>query len=196
MAITQKSINYIFILIQFITIIALAIERKFDYVTEVLLVTSIFVVYIFLENKYRFYVSNYIRVCLMLVIIFHSFVGKYINLYLLSDIFDNYLHVFGVYAVAIFVYSILRCFMWILFTSTISNFLYVTLLGFGIGAIFEILEFIVDITINPRINNQAGLIDTDLDLIADLVGALLAALHVSLIDFSGKLLNCRKYDIE
>lgn len=182
----KKLINYTFIIIQLIIIAALLIDKKFSYVNEVLFVTVILVIYIFLENKYGIYVGNYTRVCLMLVVIMHGFAGKYLNLYLESSKFDNYLHVFGIYSVTLFVYSIVSNLLIISFMSKSSKFLYITLLGISIGTIFEIIEFIVDITINPNIHNQPSLVDTDLDLIADAIGALIAAFHVCFIDVLNK----------
>ena len=100
--------NYIFILMQFITITALAINNKMNNVGEVLFVTILFIGYIFLGKKYTFYVSNYIHICLALVVIVHSLGGKYLKLYSRSAVFDNYLHVFGTYAVPYFSIQSLR----------------------------------------------------------------------------------------
>ncbi|SFG69828.1 hypothetical protein SAMN05660649_02404 [Desulfotomaculum arcticum] len=178
-AVIRNFTNYIFIIIQFITIAALAIDKKITNAGEVLFVTVLFIGYIFLGKKYSFNVGNYIHICLALVVIAHSLGGKYFNLYLESAAFDNYLHVFGTYTVTLFIYSAIKNFMDISFISRTSNFLYVTLLGIGIGTIFELLEFIVDITVNPPIHNQQGLIDTNLDMIADLIGSLIAAFHIN-----------------
>lgn len=190
--VTRKFANYIFIIIQFITITALAIANKINNVGEVLFVTSLFIGYIFLGKKYSFYVSNYIHICLGIVVIVHSFAGKYLNLYIESVYFDKYLHVFGTYAVTLFFYSIFKNIMGISFISKISNFLYVILLGVSIGAIFEILEFIVDITISPNISNQQGLLDTNLDMIANLIGSLIAAFHITIIGIKLQLIESEK----
>lgn len=178
----KKYTNYTFILIQLITITALAIDNKMNNVGEVFFVTILFIAYIFLAKKYSFYVSSYTHICLALVLIVHSLGGKYFNLYFRLDNFDKYLHVFGNYAVTIFLYSFIRNIMGVTFSSRKSNFLYVTLLGVSIGAIFELLEFMVDITIKPPVNNQQGLTDTNLDMISNLIGSLIAAFHIVLAD--------------
>lgn len=178
---TRNFANYTFIAIQFMTIIALAIDNKINNVGEVLFVTILFIGYILLGKRYSFNVSNYIHICLALVVIVHSFGGKYLNLYARFDNFDNYLHVFGTYAITLFFYSAIKKFMGISFVSKISNFLYVILLGIGIGAIFELLEFVADISINLHIHNQQGLIDTNLDMTSNLIGSLIAAFHISFI---------------
>lgn len=186
---TRKFANCIFIIIQFITITALTIDNKINNIGEVLFVTILFIIYILSEKIYSFYVSNYIHICLALVIIIHGFGGKYLNLYLESTAFDKYLHIFGTYTVALFGYSITKNIMGISFNSKANIFLHVTLLGVSIGAIFELIEFFADITINPSIHNQQGLIDTNLDMAANLIGALIAAFHASFIGIKLKLLE-------
>ena len=173
--------NYIFILMQFITITALAINNKMNNVGEVLFVTILFIGYIVLGKKFSFNISNYTHICLALVVIVHSLGGKYLNLYSRSVNFDSYLHIFGAYAVTLFLYTVIRNIMGVSFASKISNFLYITLLGIGIGVIFELLEFIVDITIKPPVHNQQSLIDTNLDMISDMIGSLIAAFHIIFI---------------
>ena len=69
--------------------------------------------------------------------------------------------------------------------------MYIILLGIGIGTIFELLEFILDITVSPNIHNQQNLIDTNLDMISNLAGSLIAAFHISFIGI--KLQLTEKY---
>lgn len=177
--VTRNLTNYIFFIIQFITITALAAVNKINNVGEVLFVTALFVGYISLERKYSLGVNNYIHICLALVIIAHCYGGKYLNLYSRSAGFDNYLHVFGTYAVTLLAYVVIENFLNISFNSRASSFLYIVLLGLSIGAIYELMEFAVDVTINPPIHNQPSLLDTNLDMISDLIGSLVAAFHVS-----------------
>jgi len=178
---TWATINYIFIIIQFITIIALIIGNNLINIDTVILFTVLFIIYIYLEKRYFFYVSNYIHACLALVIIAHCFGGKLLNLYVTSTTFDKYLHIFGTYTIALFAYSITKNIMEIPFNSKANIFLHVTLLGVSCGTIFELIEYIGDLTLKPSIPNQNGLIDTDLDMVANLLGALIAAWHASYI---------------
>jgi hypothetical protein len=55
----------------------------------------------------------------------------------------------------------------------------VACLGLSLGSLYEILEFFTDSISHPVPPSQPSLLDTDLDLVADLAGALLAALHAS-----------------
>lgn len=178
---TKKFLYYIFFIIQFLIIILLISAMKLDYIRDVIFINALVAVYIFIETKYCIFVGNYARGCMMLELSVHNFAGKYLDLYLKSAIFDKVLHIFGIYAVVLFLYSIINQIMEMSFNSKLNKFVFITLLGISLGAIFEIIEFILDVTINPRVHNQIDLIDTNLDIIADIVGALIAAFHVCLI---------------
>jgi len=123
---------------------------------------------------------------LALVIIAHCFGGKLLNLYVTSNSFDKYLHIFGTYTMALFAYSITKNILEIPFNSKTNIFLHVSLLGVTFGTLFELIEYIGDITLKPSIPNQNGLIDTDLDMVANLIGALVAAYQASFIGITLK----------
>jgi hypothetical protein len=55
-------------------------------------------------------------------------------------------------------------------------FVFVVALGALIGVVFELYEFTVDMIFKTK--NQHGLIDTDVDLIFDIIGAILAGSFV------------------
>ncbi|TEB10029.1 hypothetical protein Psfp_04222 [Pelotomaculum sp. FP] len=80
----RNFISVAFFVIQFGIIFALISTRKLDYIRDVIFITIIAAVYIFLEVKYSISVSNYIRVCLVLVILVHEVGGKIYELYLQS----------------------------------------------------------------------------------------------------------------
>ena len=56
---------------------------------------------------------------------------------------------------------------------------FILLIGVGTEAIYEILEFLLDIGLEPVIKNQVNLLDTDLDMVSDLIGSFTAAYHES-----------------
>ncbi len=177
----RNFISVAFFVIQFGIIFALISTGKLDYIRDVTFITIIAAVYIFLEVKYSISVSNYIRVCLVLVILVHEVGGKIFELYLRSAMFDKYLHIFGIYSLVLFAHAVLQQFMGISFKSSLNKFIFLTLVGISLGAIFEILEFMSDMTIQPKLPNQKDLADTNLDLIADCAGALIAAFHVAIM---------------
>lgn len=184
---TKKFLSITFFAMQFIILIVLINTQQFDYLRDVMVITTIAAVYLFLEVKFSISVSNYIRGCVVLVILIHEIGGKIFELYLSSAMFDKYLHVFGIYSLVFFVYAVMQQFMEISFKSKLNKFIFLTLVGISLGAFFEILEFMLDITLKPNIPNQKDLMDTNLDLIADCIGALIAAFHLCFIDIQLRL---------
>jgi uncharacterized membrane protein YjdF len=63
--------------------------------------------------------------------------------------------------------------------SKIFRALFIVFLGISIGAIFEIIEFIIDThkkEESQRAKMQKGLKDTDFDLICDIIGSALGSI--------------------
>jgi hypothetical protein len=141
-------------------------------------------VYSCLEVKCGIQLNNGLRASVMLVLISDSFWGLYWNLYMTSSIFDKVQHVFGSYAFSLFAYSVI-CQISRPVMSRGFSFIFILSLGLAIGALYEIGEFLGDAIIKPEIPSQPNLLDTDLDLIADMTGAWLAAVHAKYI--RGKL---------
>lgn len=119
----------------------------------------------------------YIRSAAVLSILGDGFFGFYLNLYVTSPIFDRIQHIFGCYAMALFFYSLILHFIQIPVQPRLVRFILVVGIGFSIGALYEIIEYMADTLLKPQISNQPSLQDTDLDLISDLVGALIAGIH-------------------
>lgn len=131
-----------------------------------------------LEIKYGFYMNNYIRAVTILITITDTFFGFYWGLYFSSNVFDKVQHVIGSYACSLFTY-ILVIQLLPDNVRSLFKFALVFFIGLGLGSLYEISEFIGDIVTKPTIPSQPSLLDTDLDLITDALGAILAAIHVS-----------------
>jgi uncharacterized membrane protein YjdF len=127
----------------------------------------------------------YVRVLVGLTIFLDAFLGYYFDLYVTSFVFDQFLHVFGTYACSLFGYILLAQ---ILVNPVVKvvKFILVVSLGLSLGATYEILEFFTDYISNPMPPSQPSLLDTDLDLVGDALGALLAAAHAISRNFVNK----------
>ena len=68
-------------------------------------------------------------------------------------------------------------FIHIKFTNQRLFFLFIISLALALGNIYEILEFIEDTVFKPKIKNQPSLLDTNLDLVSDLLGGIIALIH-------------------
>lgn len=176
------TVTVIFLVVQIAIIFALASQDRPDHVRSVMLTTGLLAVYTFLEVRYGFYMNNFVRVMAMLTIFLDALFGSYFDLYATSVIFDKILHVIGTYSFALFAY--------VLVTQMLKNpigkpvkFILAVCLGLSLGGVYEIFEFLTDSLSHPTPPSQPSLLDTNLDLIGDTAGALLAAAHVISVNF-------------
>lgn len=145
-----------------------------------LIIYVIIVSLLLFEHYLKLAVPNFIIVCSLLAVIGHLLIGEYFNIYHSTKHFDRYLHLFGAFSFSLLSYSLLNK------ISALANekwitFLFVMLLGVAIGTLFEIIEFIHD-SISKKTLSQHGLTDTNLDLIFNAIGSLIAG-FVSTIVF-------------
>ncbi len=167
----------IFLTALFAIIIGLIEQGRWDHAQNIAVKACVWLIYTFFEVKYNIQLSNYTRLIVITVLFCDSFVGLYLNLYVTSTIFDKILHVFGSYAFSLFAYTLI-CKLTHPAINQAFRFLFVISLGLSIGAIYEISEFIGDLIFQPSAPSQPSLLDTDLDLIADAIGSLIAAIHI------------------
>lgn len=147
-----------------------------DFVYNIVGSTLFWCAYTVFEYIYKLRISYYIRLAVIIAIISDGFFGFYFNLYVTSPGFDRIQHIFGTYALALFFYAILTHFMnknveprWI-------KLVFVAAIGMAVGSLYEIMEFAADTIMKPQILNQPSLQDTDLDLISNTIGAVLAGI--------------------
>lgn len=173
----KRQLYYSFFTLQLITIAGLFFKGNIQAIYDVASVVILFSLYIYLENKYKLRISNYIRGNLLLTLTIHTFVGKFLNFYQTVAAFDNLLHIYGSYSVALFIYALSVQLLRLDFSARLNRFVFIMLIGLTSGAVYEILEFLLDVGLKPKIPNQAGLIDTDLDMLSDFIGSFAAAFH-------------------
>jgi len=175
---TMFGIDVLFLAIQLVIMFGLAKGGYFDYIRSIMVTTCFWGVYVLLEARYGLYMNNYVRAVLVLSIVNDAFFGYYLDFYATSSIVDKILHVFGTYSFSLFAY--------VLVVQLLNNpvqrsfkFILVVCLGLSIGTSYEILEFITDNISHPVPPSQPSLLDTDLDLIGDAIGAVFAAIHAT-----------------
>jgi hypothetical protein len=180
------TITAAFLAAQAAVMMALLLTARPDYVRSVLATTGFWLVYIFVEARYRLQMNNYVRTLVVLTIFFDAFFGYYCDWYVSSFVFDKALHVFGAYAFSLFAYLLVLQFENGSLTCPVK-FILAAALGLSLGAGYEILEFITDSISHPSPPSQPSLLDTDIDLIGDLLGGLLAAIHVISRNFVNRM---------
>ena len=141
--------------------------------------TGLVILYTFFEHKYGFYMNNYVRAAMLVTLISDSLGGQYLEYYITSTVFDKVLHAFGTYVFSLFFYILTLQLLTYPLTRSFA-FIFVFCLGTSFGTLYEIMEFIVDTTTKPSFPGQLSLYDTDMDLVADMCGAVAAATHAVL----------------
>ncbi|MBP2635235.1 MAG: hypothetical protein H6Q72_1142 [Firmicutes bacterium] len=170
----------LFIVILSAIVLGLMQEARPEDARNVTIKIVVWLVYFCFEVKWDIQLNNILRTSVMLVLISDSFWGLYWNLYNTSSIFDKVQHVFGNYAFSLFAYSVI-CQVSRPLIGRGFSFVFIVSLGLAIGALYEIGEFLGDTIMKPKMLSQPNLLDTDLDLIADMTGALMAAIHAKYI---------------
>lgn len=167
----------IFVVVQ-ATIIGLLINRgDYGFVHNITAAACVWAVLTIIEIRYRLYLNNFIRLLVIGVIISDSFLGYYLNLYVTSFSYDRLQHVLGTYAFALFAYAVIIRKKDYHIPQLLAIILTIAL-GVSLGTVFEIIEFLADIALNPVVPNQSSLTDTNLDLLSDVAGAAIAGAHV------------------
>ncbi len=178
----EKSRKQIIILLTVFLILQLIVIGLFcsshpDYVWETIIAAGIFIVISILQIKLKLYLGRYISGILMITIVSHSFLGRYVGLYNTSSIYDRIQHIFGIYSFALFTYILVNRITGKPMVSGFRDFVFIAALGMSLGVVVEVIEFLSDLLFHPPLRNQPSLLDTDLDLISDTAGAIIAALH-------------------
>lgn len=180
---TMLILTLIFVTIQLFTYIGFTINNKRDYMYEVIVIIVLLLIFTIIEIKYNLYLHNYTRAVVFIIVISHVLVGEYFNIYAKSFTFDKALHFLGTYSFSLFTYSLFIGLTKKTVTSKLNEFIFITLLGISLGTFYETIEFIIDIIFKPTIPAQNGLLDTNLDIIFNILGAFTSSLHMILTHF-------------
>ena len=119
----------------------------------------------------------YLVLILYLITIFaHTFIGYYLNMYNRSKTFDRYLHGFGTFSTSLLMYLTLTK-LTAPGGSVFFQAVFVASLGIALSMVYEVVEFLHDTKSNKKM--QRGLRDTDFDMIANIIGGILAAVYAA-----------------
>lgn len=168
----------VYILIQgFIAYHFIRSDNKY-YLKAILSSNVIFILYVIAELIFDIGVPYLIRILAIAALFIHTVFGYFKDRYTRSKVFDRYMHAFGTFAYSLFIYELLFCLLQPSISPRIYETLFVFVLGIALGTLFEICEFIIDQ--NTPVKTQRDLKDTDVDLICDVIGSLVAAIVVYL----------------
>ena len=109
------------------------------------------------------------------VVFAHAFLGYFLGLYALLPFFDKLLHFGSTVMISILSFMIYYSFYFIgrIRLGQSALFFFIVLTALGLGAFWEIIEYLIDIIFEMQMQN--GLDDTMFDLIFDTCGGIVAA---------------------
>ncbi|PIS04736.1 MAG: hypothetical protein COT81_04945 [Candidatus Buchananbacteria bacterium CG10_big_fil_rev_8_21_14_0_10_42_9] len=99
--------------------------------------------------------------------------------------FDQFVHVVGFGAATLAMYYLLKPLLRSNLTKWTALSIVVVMAGLGVGALNEIIEFIA-VVIVPE-TGVGGYNNTSLDLVADLIGALIAIAYIQIVEKKRKI---------
>ncbi len=90
--------------------------------------------------------------------------------------YDQFVHILGFGIATLLIYVLLKPLLKSNLKSWSALSIVVIMAGFGVGALNEMLEFIVTVFVPET--GVGGYINTSLDLVSDLIGAILAMIYI------------------
>lgn len=132
---------------------------------------------------FKITVPSYLLLLTMLTVLGACFFGHYLDCYTKSKTFDRYLHGFGAFAFSLLTYSMLDFYI-DTGSSKLFRALFIVLTGNTLGIIFELIEMRHDKKTSQKRQeklkntekSQKGLMDTDMDILFNLLGSILAGI--------------------
>lgn len=134
----------------------------------------LFFTYIALSQRFALGYNDILNTLVVLTGFIHFFFGENLGYYYRAKQFDRLLHCFGTFSFTLFLNHLIVQMMHPALQPDAFLFVYILSLGTAIGAFFELFEFLADTLFHSR--NQSGLVDTNVDLLFDVIGAMLAAI--------------------
>lgn len=167
-------ITVFFAAIMFFTCVAEIKKKKYALAAQTAILLVLFLLFLILQAVFRLRIQAFILFCVMLTLLAHNELGCYLDYYKRSKHFDRYLHAFGTFSFALFFYSLLNHTVSHGRIPKVYTAIFVATIGISLGCVVEIVEFCLDIRKHTK--HQRNLKDTDVDLIADIIGSIVAGI--------------------
>jgi uncharacterized membrane protein YjdF len=142
------------------------------YLKSLLVSNILFALYVAADEIFGIGVPYPLRMLVVASLFVHIFFGYFKDRYTRSKVFDRYLHAGGTLVYALFLYALLSRLMSASVVPKLFAAVLVAFTGIAAGAIFELVEFVIDLRM--PVKTQRDLKDTDVDLLCNAIGAVLA----------------------
>lgn len=172
---STTTINLAYIILQTALIAAFFAKKEYLSIFESVFAFTMYLLLIFYESRKGMLITSFIRAAVLFTILSNSFLGEYLDLFNKPYNLDKLYHIFGTFSFTIFIYTILEIKAGLQNLKKSFKFVFILLLGTFLGTIYEILEFLSDYFFETA--NQNGLVDTDVDMICDILGAVVAGIY-------------------
>lgn len=172
----SKLILYLLSILCIVVIIAFITNNQSRFIYNVVGIYIVYIVVYYYEMKNIIKTTKLVKILSLLVIFLHLVFGQYLNLYVMNTYFDKVLHVVGTFTIALFIYQAFVISAGIKFRARILQVTIIISFGIAFGALFELLEFFLDIIF--KTNHQKDLLDTNIDMLANLIGAIFAGVSL------------------
>lgn len=146
------------------------------YLKSVLVSNALFALYVIAEAIFQINVPHLLRILVICILFVQNYFGYFKDRFTYSKVFDRHLHIWGTIGFTLFLYSILILLVEPFIYPKVLEAVFVFTLGISIGTLFEIFEFSGDQSMHEPVKMQKGLKDTNVDLICDVFGSLIAAI--------------------
>jgi hypothetical protein len=163
----------LFILAEVFIAIKYVQKGKSKCLKSILVPAGLYIIYLLTLCIFFIRVPYFVLSLATITIFLHTYVGLYLDMYRKSKIYDRYLHGFGSFSFALLLYLTLSG-ITVPGGTVVYRAVFVASIGIASGAVFEIVEFLHDL--KSKTDMQRGLIDTDFDLIFDVIGSAAAAI--------------------
>ncbi|MHC1747192.1 MAG: hypothetical protein AB9856_02240 [Cellulosilyticaceae bacterium] len=180
----NKLLFFITIIFSFVTLftsIKELLNKKYSFLCENLVTYILFLFFLLAQYKLVFHVKLFIISLVLITFIGHNFIGQYLDLYHRSKHYDAFLHALGSFSFSLFTYSIIDRLTSHIIYSKLYVSIFVIAIGISLGCVFELGEFALDFFTGSK--HQHGLLDTNSDLLANLIGSIIAGIISSYIFF-------------
>lgn len=174
----SKIINYFYTITVLLTAFGLYIDKNYRFLIGLAIVYIGYMLFIFLDKKLNLNIKLYIKVSILLTLILHNSFGQYFNLYLSNEWFDKILHIIGTFAFSLLFFYLIHFITNYTLKSKLHTFIFIFSLGVNLGVFFEIGEFALDMLFKSK--HQHSLVDTNLDLIFNSIGAVISGMLISI----------------
>jgi hypothetical protein len=154
-------------------------RKKTDLILQSIVIYIVFLIILYITNRYNIYVNRIFIILSFITVLGHSFIGKALDFYKKFRNYDRLLHFFGTFSFSLFSFDIFYKSMLLANTSGIYKFIITFSFGITLGAFVELIEFIADIFTKQQ--NQKGLMDTNFDILFNIMGAFLAGILIIFI---------------